>query len=85
MSILITPISAFRKMKITSAITEKLVFRMSPLTENPMSLNAEPSVMNRTEKSSSASVRTSVSKAGARNVSSRESSLSRRAVAMPNV
>ena len=49
------------------------------------SVSVAPSVMKSTEKSSSAVVMSVVSKAGATKLSSRESSLSRRAVAMPKV
>jgi len=77
--------SALSSKKSASAITEKLVCRMSTITAKTTSLSVEPSVMNRIEKSSSALVMSAVSKAGATKVSSRESSLSRRAVAMPKV
>ena len=53
--------------KTTSAITEKLVEKISLTTPNPTSEMLEPSVTNSSENASSESVRSAVSKAGGTN------------------
>ena len=53
--------------KTTSAITEKLVEKISLTTPNPTSETLEPSVTNSSENASSESVRSAVSKAGGTN------------------
>ena len=71
--------------KTTSAMTVKLLERTSPTTPKPTSETIDPSVTKTSEKLSSDSVTSVVSKTGGAKLSSPDSSLSRRAVGMSNV